>query len=351
MAAAAVATSLFAADISAATQISTDLFNLGADGTINVMGQQNDSHDYANPNFALSVNGDKAGATVKITTDGATLTPAQTTQTIWFKPIDAVKVTVGNYDVALNKETIDWTESFTGLGGNGYLVSINAGPAAIDLGLDQGNKFGPNWGKGGVHEGYWFNKAKDADGVLAHTFAKVGVSGDFGNIGAYVSLNKGKPADWEATAPFYYVDGSVNAVISNIDFGAGYKNTFGGVNVFANVVGHMEKSFEWVRPEVFVSGNASGVGYNLFAAPVIWTNSNLKKDMACEIVAKVTYSAYYVYFKDANVMADKFASTIKIGTTGSVGMMGYDACVQIGTGAGDGSKVTVAVPVVLKANF
>ncbi len=344
MAALACAASMFAVDFAAATKIGGKLFSYDETGKISAFQQKNDSHDYANPNFSFSVSGDKAGAAVKITTDGGTMETKMTTQTIWFKPIDALKFTVGGYDVALNKETIDWTESMTGLGGNGFLAQVNVAGFSLDLGLNEG-----------AGDDFWLAKAKDADPVFANTFVKVGYSADFGSIGAYWEMNNKDPVNsWDAGYGHYALDTDATAVIKNMNFGAGYKNTFGPVTAFVNVVGHAEKTVEWVRPEVFVSANVSGLGVSLFAAPYIYTNANLNKKTECEVVAKVTYGiggfTPYVYFKDVDVLASTFASTIKVGSTGNVGAMGWDVCVQLDTGKAN-NKVAVSVPFALTMSF
>ena len=342
LAVAAMATSLFAADISAGTKIKGTLFQYkGAEESISVLGQGNDSHDYANPNFVMSIGDDKAGATVKITTDGNT-TPAMTTQTIWFKPIDALKITVGNYDVALNKETIDWTESFTGLGGNGYLVSVNVAGVSIDLGLNEGN--------GGA---FWMTKGKEGDPSIANFFFKAGYSADFGNIGAYLAFNKKQnpEAKWEITCGKYDLAEPMSSTIKQMDFGVGYKNTFDPVTMFVNVVGHMEKKFEWIRPEVFASGNIDAFGFSAFVAPIIYVDGDLNRDAECELVAKLTYAmdacTPYVYFKDANLMNKTFVSTIKVGATGNCGLMGWNIWAQIDTG----DKVSLSIPVEFTVSF
>ena len=326
--AAAIATSVFAADISSATKISGKLFDYNAKKTVSLFSEKNDSHDYAQPNFTMSISDDRAGAKVVITSDGADEIKGITTQTIWFKPVDALKLTVGTYDIALNKEQIDWTESKTGLGGNGFLASINVEGFGLDFGLS-------------AHGNSWFTKEDGKDPTLAQFFVKAAYSADFGTIGGFASFNDG--VLYDAT--------SKTDSIKNIKFGAGYRNNFNGVDAFLNVVGWMGDKFDWIRPELYVSGKADALGYQLFAAPLIYTNSDLNKDAECELVAKVTYAmdsiTPYAYFKDGNLMAKDFTATIKLGATGSVGAMGWNTWVQI-----DVAKDTAfSVPFELTMNF
>ena len=395
----AMATSLFAADVSAGTKINGKLFNYGSDEKLQLFSENNDSHDYANPNFVFGIAGDKAGASLKITTDGNT-SPAQTTQTIWFKPIDALKITAGNYDVALNKEQIDWTESVTALGGNGYLVSFNASGFGLDIGLHGNN--------GGA---FWLEKAKDTEDAAGNTvkgalsikraFAKASYGADFGNIGAYLCLNQTVDGWQHFVNKCYNIDSMKSktredglnadgtkkykkAAIESMDFGIGYQNNFSGVNVFVNVVGNMANTFEWIRPEVFVSGSVDAFGYQFFAAPLIYANDKIvfkdqetdklgadgnwvkedkKAETECEISLKVSYAfdgvTSYVYFNDKNILAKNFASTIKVGAQGNCGSMGWNTWLQIDTGnkvknVKDGKadyKAAFSVPFELSINF
>lgn len=383
MAAAAIATSVFAADVSAATKLKGTVLSYDNAETFSLFSEVNDSHDYANPNITFSVSDDKAGATIKLTTDGSNEAVKQTTQTIWFKPIDALKITVGNYDVALNKEQIDWTESVTGLGGNGFLFSINVEGFGLDFGLSAADNAN------------WFSKAKDADDPsIAPFFVKAGYSADFGTVSAFVDFNRFSRRTWayhdglfgaeiekNGNELNYYIENGVvtkpnkytervriykakKGAISDMLFGLGYRNNFNGIDVFANFNGYMADQFAWIRPEVYVSGSADALGYSLFVAPLIIVDSDVKKLLEaadekafqCEVVAKVTYAldgcTPYVYFKDADLVAKDFAATIKAGATGNVGAMGWNAWLQIDTGKGTkADKVDISVPFELTMSF
>ncbi len=345
--AALFATSVFASDISAATKIKGTIFSRGADETVKLFQQNNDSHDYANPNLSVSISDDNFGASLKLTTDGGNKNVAQTTQTIWFKPVDALKISVGSYDLALNKEQIDWTESVTGLGGNGYVFSINAAGVGLDFFLNEGSG-----------DDFWFSKAKAADDPTLKEFGfKFGYSADFGSIGAFVDINRlGKRWTYHDClvttgngGPAF--DAKAEGAIKNMLFGAGYNNTFGGVKTFLNVVGYMGENFDWIRPELYVSGSADAFGYSLFAAPVIWTNSDLNKDFEMELVAKVTYAldgfTPYAYFKSNNLLAETFTATVKLGANGSVGGMGWNTWLQLDVA----DKTAISVPFELTIGF
>ena len=357
MAAAAIATSVFAADVSASTKLKGTLFSYDNAKTFSLLSQVNDSHDYANPNMTFSVSDDKAGATIKLTTDGKDEAVKQTTQTIWFKPVDAVKITVGNFDQALNKEQIKWTESAANLGGNGFLCSVNVEGFGLDIGLEKAD---------GDPE-FWFTKKDGVDDpAILPFFIKASYAADFGSIAGFVDFNhSGRNKIYAGhdylfggygEAKFTPKDGAV----SDIFFGAGYNNTFDGINVFVNVLGYMCDKFEWVRPEAYVAGSADALSYKLFVAPTIFLDSDYKdandKSLDLQVLAYAQYAldatTVYARFDDVNVLADKFESEIRFGAQGSVGGMGYNAWLQINTGKGaDKDKVDIAVPFELTYNF
>jgi hypothetical protein len=358
--AAMIASTVFAADVSAATRIDANLFTYGADKSISLLKEGNASHVYSNPNITFSVSDDKAGAKILVTSD----TDTDSTdvrlynQTIWFRPFDAVKITLGNADVALNKESIDWTESAGSIGDGpdraGYLVSVNVEGLSLDFGMQAWNDF-------------WFEKADGADdATIGELFAKVAYSADFGSIGAIVEFNRMVPngSGWYTKCRRSYgwweslwnLTPKADGAIRDTMFGVGYRNNFGGVDTFLNVIGYNDDKFEWIRPEIFVGGSADAFGYKAFIAPVIFTNSDLDRKAECEVVVKLTYAmdgiTPYAYFKNTNVLADKFVSTIKLGATGSVGAMGYDICAQIATGQGAAQdKVSFQIPVQFTMGF
>ena len=350
--AAVLATSVFASDITAKTKIKGEVLAYdGAAESFKLLTEGNDSHDYAQPNIEFSISDEKAGATVKLTTDGKTKEVKLTTQTIWFKPVDVLKITAGNFDVALNKEKIKWTESVTGLGGNGLLVSLNVSGFGLDVGFT-------------ANEAYWLTSTK-ADPLIKQFFFKAGYSADFGTIAAYMEFNRfGDSRRTYAFHDMYFGQGDDaiayeknTGAISDIHFGAGYANNFNGIDLFVNVAGYMSKDFNWVRPEFYIGGNVDAFGYQAFVAPVIFLNNKdaVKQDPAVnlEIVAKVTYQLepckLYAQFYDKNVMSKKFVSTIEAGAEGSCGLANWKIWAQIDTLAND--KVNIAVPFELSVNF
>lgn len=369
-----IASTVFAADVSAATKIKGQVFSYDNAKNFGLFAQSNDSHDYANPNISFSISDDKAGATIKLTTDGKEDTEVirQTTQTFWFKPIDALKITLGNFDQALNKEQIKWTESAANLGGNGLVLSVNVEGFGLDFGLENCDGDPVSYKQGTA--AYWFLKKDGVDDASIGTFfIKASYAADFGSIGGFVDFNHSKRPNIYAGHDYLFNGygaagytpkaGSIN----DIFFGAGYNNSFNGINVFVNVLGYMADKFEWVRPEVYVAGSADAFSYKLFAAPTIFLDSDwraLHKDADgndrasadLQILAYVQYAldgaTVYFRFDDVNVLAKKFESELRFGAQGSVGAMGYNTWLQINTGKGAAKdKVDIALPFELTMSF
>ena len=367
MAAAAIATSVFAADVSAATKMKGQLFSYDNAKNLGIFTQSNDSHDYANPNITFSISDEKAGATVKLTTDGKEDTEGirQTTQTIWFKPVDALKVTVGSFDQALNKEQIKWTESAANLGGNGLLLSLNVEGFGLDFGIENTDGDPVSY-KNGL-AAYWFLKEDGKDNAsIKPFFIKASYAADFGSIAGFVDFNhSGRDRIYAGHDYLFNGYGAAgytpkDGAVTDVFFGAGYNNTFNGINVFVNVLGYMADKFEWVRPEAYVAGSADAFSYKLFVAPTIFMDSDWKKakdkSLDLQVLAYAQYAldaaTVYARFDDVNVLADKFESEIRFGAQGSVGGMGYNAWLQINTGKGaDKDKIDIAVPFELTISF
>ena len=380
LAAAAIATSVFAADVSAATKIDGILFSYDNAKTFSLLKEGNGSHIYANPNMTFSVSDDKAGATIMVTSD----TDSDSTdvrlykQTIWFKPVDAVKITLGNIDIALNKESIKWTESAYNVGDGpdraGYAISIGVDAFSLDFGMQAWNET-------------WFDKKDGVDDPsIGEFFLKAAYSADFGTIGAFVEFNRMSNwpkvrrsyGQWESFYTFaddyVTITGIAESGLFNINpkdgaikdtvFAAGYRNNFNGLDVFVNFGGYMDDKFEWIRPEIFVGGNVDAFGYKAFVAPVIYLDSDTKDKLdfydmnafTCQVLVRLQYAldaaTLYARFDDADILSKKFTSEIRVGAEGSLGCMSYDVWLQINTGKGaDKDKADISLPFQLKVNF
>ena len=369
-AAAVLAASVFAADVSAKVKVDGSILNLDKDGNFSALQVEHKSEGH-NPDFSFYVSGDNAGASMSfyyggdISGENPTCndetcwnkgknngwcdhskpssvntsmgvvnnkynTVAQS-YSVWFKPIDALKVTVGQYSTNLNQETIDWCQTETGIDKQGIALDLNVDALFATV------FFAPGWGK------YWFSAPKDGDVALSGLYFKAGYGADFGRIQGMFRLVDNK----------------------NMWFGAGYDNTFGSVKMFVNALAgiNTDKGFA-VRGEAFASTNIDIVGLSVFVAggyaadniPSGLSGWRIGQPVVDKASVGATFKATfaldgftpYIYVKDANFLADTFAIEIKPGVTGNVGMMGYEVAVDMNI---SGSDFTLNVPVSFTVSF
>ena len=324
----ALVTSAFAADVSAKVNLLGSLFNFNANGNkVGALAIAEGGQGW-NPSFEMSINGDVAGASMKFFDAGATKAVSNVNYSIWFKPFDMLKVTVGNFTTNLNQETIDWSNTATGIDSNGIALSLNASGFFADA------FFAPGWSDANFgwnrtdNAKYWFStKEGDEKAKIGELYLRAGYSADFGTISGYYNF----------------------VSESSQDFGLGYKNTFGSVEMFVNALGFLEKDgkFDKIRAEVFAKTNVDALGLAAFVpVEVSLKDENKDKPVSLGAVAKVTYSlgsvTPYLYLKGANFLADKFSMTIKPGLTGNVGSMSWDLAVEFTAQ----EKIVIDVPVV-----
>ena len=335
--AALLATSVFAADVSAKVNILGDLFNFDTSSKkVNALGIAEGGQSW-NPSFAMSVSGDEAGASMKFYDSGATEAVSNVNYNIWFKPVDILTVQVGNWSTNLNQETIDYSNTASGVDDNGFALCLNTNGFEFDVFFItgwSGNNFGWNrWG----NVKPWLSYADGADKVtIGETYIKVAYSADFGTISAYADLNTS---------------------VGN-DMGIGYKGSFGPVTAFANVITGFDKDWKFgiVRGEVFGTTNIDSIGISAFVVGGYATDkvTVIAKDKLANVTkkgafvgatAKVTFPAGpfngYVCLKDDNFMAKDFSLEIKPGLTGNVGTMSWDLAIDFYAQ----EKIKVDVPV------
>ena len=109
-AAAVLAASVFAIDFSATVQVKGDaLYGKSVDSTnsIAILGVEN-TNQKDNDLLEISFTGDKAGAFVRFWTTAKEEVLKVRALKVWFEPITGIKVTVGNNDLELYKERINW---------------------------------------------------------------------------------------------------------------------------------------------------------------------------------------------------------------------------------------------------
>ena len=210
----AMAFSAFAADVSAKVQLEGELFKF-SDGSMAALNIDKPSDQHWNPLLNVAVNGDKAGAEFAIFTGSEEAAGGWNKGKgvhvnrfkLWMSPIDGLKLNFGLFGTGLNQESILYSKSESNPEGYGYAVSYAANGFGLDL------AFLPGWGAA------WFSKAKGGDAAVAETVLKVEYAADFGKINVLLDAKD---------------------TFETLKFGAGYANTFGGVQMFANVLGYVD---------------------------------------------------------------------------------------------------------------
>ena len=368
----ALVTSAFAADVNAKVKVDGSLFNLDKDGNVSALKVEHKSEGW-NPDLSLSINGDRAGASMSFYYGGdpATVnskceeagcwnngkdngwcghggkpvvdmanplasgnkynTVAQS-YSVWFKPLDMLKVTVGAYATNMNQETIDYSHTETGVDTQGYAIDLNVDAFFATV------FFAPGWGNS------WLSAKKDADVEFGQLYAKAGYGADFGRIQAMYRL----------------VD------MKNAWTGVGYDNTFGSVKMFVNALAGFgpDKAFA-IRGEAFASTNIDAFGIAAFVAggycakegvPGGLSGWRIGQPVADKVslgaTMKLSYAlgacTPYVYVKVPNFLADDpFTMDIKPGVAGNFGSMGWEvACnVTINGPKKDGTAGNFAIDV------
>jgi hypothetical protein len=294
------------------------------------------NNQYYHAPISFSISDDKAGGQLKLTdlnrgNDGSKEGDVQASAwQIWFKPVDALKITVGCWANTLNQEKIDWCNSDSKIAGDdGNLGSwvITLAPIdglSIDLALTQ--EFGKAW---------------FANNSIADMAFMMHYGADFGTISAM----------FDARSNF-----------KDLRFGAGYANNFSGLDMFVNVLGFYKTDFNKIRAEVYLGYAADALniqafivgGYNLkggFDASWWHVGNSGAAGAFVGMSAKFSYAldgiTPYIYIKDVNFLADSFSMEIKPGFTTNVGCCAIELAVDI-TAA---TTVTVDVPVSFKVSF
>ena len=362
-AAAVLATSVFAADVSAGVRLEGSLFKY--DGTtegVTALTINHNNQFYHAP-IAFSISDDKAGGTLKLT-DLDKNDVVSRCWSIWFKPVDALKITVGEWTGNLNQEKIDWCNTDSGIGAEDGTYTVSLTP--VD-GLSIDVSAVPGFGKP------WFKDSKsykgDDEAIVADKDAKAD-----DKKAAADRLTADKYESTTGTLGFlmhYGADfGTISAVFQGesnfktLKFGAGYANNFDGLDFFVNVLGfYASEEFKKVRAEVWLAKSFDAVtfqtfivgGYNLKGGyDASWWHVGQSGEAEKAFVgatAKLSYAmdgiTPYLYFKSVNFLADPLTMEFKPGFTTKVGCCDIELAADITVA----KKVTFDVPVNFKVVF
>jgi len=406
-AAAVLATSVFAADVSAKVRVGGNIFSMDAtkankDGNeangFSLLNADTISHTYDAPFATLTTSTDNAGGTVKFVGDENGLKAGDVQ--VWFKPIDVLKIQAGSQDFAMNKETIDWTQHHGDQAYDTYGYSLGFAQDAISANVAFGTGDNGWFFQDPIAKYDWDEKPLEA--YIKDLYVNFAYGADFGTISAFFRY-RGK--SWDGVAEAKKGDNSKLAFNpSKLNFGAAYKNTIDALTFFVNVVattltapsGDEEKAY-WKYFDKNGNDYAPfGLGVDAFvqySADALTVKGFVKYDTAdfshinakgdadlvdngtntlVELLARVDYKldngiGLFAYFKNENVLLKKvqgtdtdptsvFISTIKLGASGSVGIASWETCLQLETGkvgAKDAkyNKVNVSMPVWVQVAF
>ncbi len=338
IAAAAMAASVFAVDFTAGVRLQGNLFGYDESGNVTLLEEHHENQFYHKP-ISFAIGGDTAGGQLKLTdvTDNAVKTDAWS---IWFKPFDALKVTVGRWSTNLNQEHIGWCNTDSGIETDGYALSFGSGSFSADIFLASGNS------------NAFVSVPKEGDASVAELYAKFQFGADFGTINAMFN--------------------AINT-FKDFRFGAGVNVAGLPVGLWANVIGtYAAEEFQRIRVEADVSGNAGSLGYEVFIAGGYHAATNVGAANAFTGVegwhvggsyglgepaafvgmyAKLSFPmgtlGGFVEIKDGDFLAKDFSMVVQPGFTTNVGGCEIKASVE----ATLQKNVKINVPVEFAMNF
>ena len=335
--AALLASSIFAVDFSAGVRLQGSLFGYDDAKAITILEEHMENQFYQKP-ISFAVSSDTAGGTLKLSSvKGGGDAVTTDAWSIWFKPVDALKITVGQWSTNLNQEHIGWCNTDSGVDTQGYALSLGLDSFSWDLFFEAKN-------------GKWMSKADGADAVVGELYTKFNFGADFGTVNAFFNA-----AD----------------TFKAFRFGAGLNLAGLPVGLWFNVIGtYAAEDFQRIRVEADVSGNIDSIGYEVFIAGGYNMGKNTGSAAAFTgvegwhvgggvgnesafvgLYAKVSFPignlGGFVEIKDSDFLADNFSMQIYPGFTANVG-----GC-EIKTGIDFQAQkdIKVSIPVEFAINF
>jgi hypothetical protein len=333
-----MAGAVFAADFSAGVRLQGSLFNFGADKTVKLFEEHFENQFYHAPiSFAFA--DDEAGGQLKMSAV-TTKEVVADAWSIWFKPADILKVTVGRWSTNLNQEHIGWCNTDSGIETDGYALTLATEGFSWDVFLASGNG---NW---------FFTKADGADAAIAELYTKVQYGADFGTVNAFFN--------------------GINS-FKDFRFGAGINLSGLPVGLWFNFIGsYVAENFQRIRAEADVTATFGSIGWELFLAGgydmkagaeccnaftgvegwhVGGTYGRGEPAAFCGFYTRFNIPGdgmnFYVEIKDGDVLAKDFSMTLKPGLTKNFGCCAFEMAID----ATLAKNVAIDVPVNFKVNF
>ena len=361
IAAVACAATMFAADISAQLQIDGDLLNYSKDGTKALMVKEYDPSGSSDYLWKLSVNGDKAGAEIwSWNFDGSV-----SEKSVWLKPIDSLKLTVGNMTVySCWNPQFGWWAKNLAFEKYGVKAEYTNGSLGVEAAISTQRQ---NAEYKTVPD-YWFDNSQ-ADG-----WNKVS---DF-IVSATYALDAGKAQVWVGKGAGVHPHGFTGWDASALAFGAVWGNCpYMENGYFVDVAGTFAykpyTDLSWSQGEGFAFEKVLAQAYyqfftNGFGAQIIAVGGytaekigydneigGLKKNDAKPVFGFETKFSYavnsftpYLQINGYDIMDKKL--TVDLGTTTSVGACAIDAKVEMPINFAD-YAFSFSVPVQVSVAF
>ena len=320
LAVAAMATSMFAADVAGNLKLNGKLANFDGDNFTLLHAPDVESNPWGNQTLKLSVNADIAGAGVDFLNRKNEVIGAN--WKIWFKPADMVKVTVGNLGgYELNSETIDWTNLVNNAGwGYAGEVNVDAFSLAISTTSDK-----------------WLGK----DNEVPNLYLRAGYAADFGKIQAAMKADN---------------------TFKKLQFAAGFTGSADSISYFADVLFGMDstgdKTVNTLLADAFLRYGADALEVKAYLKAGIPMESG-----AAFTIAPKAYVGYQLDACKVSCVVDANTITIQDGADpltkinvkpkveGNFGGMGWEVSANMGIPCADGQKFTVEVPFGINMSF
>lgn len=293
LAVAAMAASMFAADVSAIAKLESNLFSYNTDtGAMTVLGSLADAAD---PDLKFAVSSDKAGASFKIK-HGPTAIAAMN---IWFKPTDSVKLSFLENGDNLFADHYNWWNAY-GMaaipGGYGVEVSVDGLTVKVN-----------------AAENVITKANKDADATIGDIGTMVVYGADFGKVALVADFqNKFK----------------------KITLGAGYTNTINGVEIIADADVVLNDGLDNAKFLAYVGGSAGDIGYGAVTF-VKYTEAHTTLGLKAKASYKIEDVTATAKFESADLLADTFDATVGVAFSGNVGAASWEVYPNYGIAAKD----------------
>ena len=320
LAVAAMATSMFAAEVAGNLKLNGKLAVFDGDNFTLLHAPDVESNPWGNQTLKLSISADVAGAKVDFLNKKDKVIGAN--WNIWFKPADMVKLTVGNLGgYELNSETINWT-NLVNNGGWGYAgeVNVDAFSLAISTTSDK-----------------WLAKDKE----VPNLYLRAGYAADFGKIQAAMKADN---------------------TFKKLQFAAGFTGSADSISYFADVLFGMDstgdKTVNSLLADAFLRYGADALEVKAYLKAGIPMKSG-----AAFTIAPKAYVGYQLDACKVSCVVNANTITIQDGADpltminvtpkveGNFGGMGWEVSAKMSIPCADGQKFTVEVPFGINLNF